>query len=43
LHRNTIRYRLKSIEQLTGLSPFKLSELLHLYLAINAGGLRKND
>ncbi|SOB78172.1 carbohydrate diacid regulator [Marinobacter sp. LV10R510-11A] len=36
LHRNTIRYRLKSVEQLTGLSPFRLPELLHLYLALNS-------
>ncbi|PFG09738.1 MULTISPECIES: sugar diacid recognition domain-containing protein [unclassified Marinobacter] len=42
LHRNTIRYRLKSIEQLTGLSPFKLPELLHLYLALSAGSLSKS-
>lgn len=39
LHRNTVRYRLKSIEQLTGLSPFRLPELLHLYLALKSGDL----
>lgn len=39
LHRNTIRYRLKSIEQLTGLSPFRLPELLHLYLALSSDSL----
>ncbi|MGO1462474.1 MAG: sugar diacid recognition domain-containing protein [Marinobacter sp.] len=36
LHRNTVRYRLKGIEQLTGLSPFRLPELLHLHLALTS-------
>jgi len=39
LHRNTVRYRLKGIEKLTGLSPFRLPELLHLYLALKSHGL----
>ena len=43
LHRNTIRYRLKGIEQLTGLSPFRLPELLHLYLALHSGSPPKNS
>lgn len=39
LHRNTVRYRLKGVEQLTGLSPFRLPELLHLYLALKSDDL----
>ncbi|MGO1500136.1 MAG: sugar diacid recognition domain-containing protein [Marinobacter sp.] len=39
LHRNTVRYRLKGIEQLTGLSPFRLAELFHLYLALKSDNL----
>ncbi|OEY66989.1 sugar diacid recognition domain-containing protein [Marinobacter sp. X15-166B] len=39
LHRNTIRYRLKNIEQLTGLSPFRLADLLRLQLALHSGDI----
>ncbi|MEC7816247.1 MAG: sugar diacid recognition domain-containing protein [Pseudomonadota bacterium] len=34
LHRNSVRYRLKSIETLTGFSPYRHEDLLILYLAI---------
>lgn len=34
LHRNSVRYRLKGIETLTGWSPFRLEDLLFLYLAL---------
>jgi len=34
LHRNSVRYRLKGIETLTGWSPFRLEDLLFLYMAM---------
>ncbi|OZB12426.1 MAG: hypothetical protein B7X58_11550 [Marinobacter sp. 34-60-7] len=38
LHRNSVRYRLKAVETLTGYSPFRHEELLMLYLAIEIQG-----
>ncbi|MDP4548641.1 MAG: sugar diacid recognition domain-containing protein [Marinobacter sp.] len=36
LHRNSVRYRLKGIEALTGFSPFRLEDLALLYLALES-------
>ncbi|RMJ05720.1 Carbohydrate diacid regulator [Marinobacter litoralis] len=36
LHRNSVRYRLKGIESLTGWSPFRLEDLMFLYLALES-------
>ncbi|MCK0106838.1 sugar diacid recognition domain-containing protein [Marinobacter sp. S0848L] len=36
LHRNSVRYRLKGIETLTGWSPFRLENLVFLYLALES-------
>ena len=44
LHRNSVRYRLKGIETLTGWSPFRLEDLVFLYLALesNRGSVHKH-
>ncbi len=36
LHRNSVRYRLKGIEALTGWSPFRLEDLVFLYMALES-------
>lgn len=36
LHRNSVRYRLKGIEALTGCSPFRQEDLVFLYLALES-------
>ncbi|WP_323752666.1 CdaR family transcriptional regulator [Marinobacter sp.] len=36
LHRNSVRYRLKGIEALTGCSPFRIEDLMFLYLALES-------
>ncbi|MBJ6138507.1 CdaR family transcriptional regulator [Marinobacter litoralis] len=45
LHRNSVRYRLKGIKALTGLSPFRLEDLALLYLAMesNHSFMRTNN
>lgn len=40
LHRNTVRYRLQQIVDLTGYDPAVTADRVHLYLALNVRGLR---
>lgn len=40
LHRNTVRYRLQQIVELTGYDPAVTSDRVHLYLALNVRRLR---
>lgn len=40
LHRNTVRYRLQQIVDLTGYDPSVTADRVHLYLALNVRGLR---
>ncbi len=40
LHRNTVRYRLQQIVDLTGYDPAVTADRVHLYLAMNVRGLR---
>ncbi|NJC23295.1 purine catabolism regulator [Arthrobacter pigmenti] len=40
LHRNTVRYRLQQIVDLTGYDPSITADRVHLYLALNVRGLR---
>ncbi|GAA2172529.1 PucR family transcriptional regulator [Arthrobacter parietis] len=40
LHRNTVRYRLQQIVELTGYDPAITADRVHLYLALNVRGLR---
>lgn len=40
LHRNTVRYRLQQIVELTGYDPAVTADRVHLYLALNVRGLR---
>lgn len=40
LHRNTVRYRLQQIIDLTGYDPSVTADRVHLYLALNVRGLR---
>ena len=40
LHRNTVRYRLQHIVDLTGFDPAITADRVHLYLAVNARALR---
>ena len=42
-HRNTVRYRLDQIAQLTGLDPRVTSEAVQLYLALQARTLLGRD
>jgi purine catabolism regulator len=40
LHRNTVRYRLQQIVELTGYDPAVTADRVHLYLALNVRALR---
>ncbi|MHA7140915.1 PucR family transcriptional regulator [Arthrobacter sp. Sr33] len=40
LHRNTVRYRLQQIQDLSGYDPGVTADRVHLYLALNVRGLR---
>ncbi|NOJ60252.1 PucR family transcriptional regulator [Arthrobacter sp. 260] len=40
LHRNTVRYRLQQIQDLSGYNPAVTADRVHLYLALNVRGLR---
>lgn len=40
LHRNTVRYRLQQIVDLSGYDPGMTADRVHLYLALNVRGLR---
>ncbi|MHA7294794.1 PucR family transcriptional regulator [Arthrobacter sp. HLT1-21] len=40
LHRNTVRYRLQQIQDLSGYDPGITADRVHLYLALNVRGLR---
>ncbi|TDK25557.1 PucR family transcriptional regulator [Arthrobacter crusticola] len=40
LHRNTVRYRLQQIADLTGFDPAVTADRVHLYLALNVRALR---
>ncbi|WP_323959206.1 PucR family transcriptional regulator [Arthrobacter sp. JZ12] len=40
LHRNTVRYRLQQIVELTGYDPTTTADRVHLYLALNVRNLR---